>query len=468
MHHLSLEVNRMLPYKEFQAVVLAAGGGSRMTELTRSQYKCLLPIGNVPMLWYPLQLLERVGFKEAIVIISEYMERNVSLALSDLNLKIKTDIVAVKNAEDLGTADSIRLIHEKIHTDFLVISCDLITDVDICEILNLYRKHNASITALMLPVPKIPDDFVTPGPKNKQKPETDLIGICNETGRLIFLASASDFEDTIKISQTFLQKHPSFTMHSKLMDSHLYVINKWVLNFLVQNKNFTTLKGELLPYIVRKQFSKPSKQCTDDKNASVVQMNLKDDIYYFAVEKPLDELIRKMSAYNDHGTDLEDAYHGDIIRCYAHISNGKFGLRTNTIQMYHLANTKISEWWNNDNGGQSPVPIIAPTATIRSTQMQDCYVDNNVLIEEKTSLKHTHIGPNVTIESKTRISQSVLMESANVKQRCVIQNCILGSGCVIEEGSELKDCIVGYKHIVPSGSQYSRDVLTDANDLIVI
>lgn len=458
----------MFPYKEFQAVVLAAGGGSRMTELTRSQYKCLLPIGNVPMLWYPLQLLERVGFKEAIVIISEYMERNVSLALSDLNLKIKTDIVAVKNAEDLGTADSIRLIHEKIHTDFLVISCDLITDVDICEILNLYRKHNASITALMLPVPKIPDDFVTPGPKNKQKPETDLIGICNETGRLIFLASASDFEETIKISQTFLQKHPSFTMHSKLMDSHLYVINKWILNFLVQNKNFTTLKGELLPYIVRKQFSKPSKQCTDDKNASVVQMNLKDDIYHFAVEKPLDELIRKMSAYNDHGTDLEDAYHGDIIRCYAHIGNGKFGLRTNTIQMYHLANIKISEWWNNDNDGQSPVPIIAPTAKIRSTQMQDCYVDNNALIEEKTSLKHTHIGPNVTIESKTRISQSVLMESANVKQRCVIQNCILGSGCVIEEGSELKDCIVGYKHVVPSGSQYSRDVLTDANDLIVI
>lgn len=53
--------------------------------------------------------------------------------------------------------------------------------------------------------------------------------------------------------------------------------------------------------------------------------------------------------------------------------------------------------------------------------MQDCYVDNNALIEEKTSLKHTHIGPNVTIESKTRISQSVLMESANVKQRFIFK-----------------------------------------------
>ncbi|CAK9826665.1 Translation initiation factor eIF-2B subunit gamma [Anthophora retusa] len=458
----------MLLYKEFQAVVLAGGGGSRMTELTHGQHKCLLPIGNVPMVWYPLQLLERAGFKEAIVIVSETMENNVSFALSNLNLKIKTDIVAVEDAEDLGTADSIRLIHEKIHTDFLVISCDLITDVDICEIINLYRKHNASITALMLPVPKVPDDLVTPGPKSKQNPETDLIGISNETGRLIFLASASDFEETINISQTLLKKHPSFTIHSKLMDTHLYVINKWVLDFLVHNKNFTTLKGELLPYIVSKQFSKPPKQCVDDKNTSIVRINLKEDIYHFATEKPLDEMIRKMSAYNDHDTDLEDAYHGDIIRCYAYIDSAKFGLRANTIQMYHLANTKISEWWFNDDSELSCIPSISSLATIHSTQMQDCRVGSNTLIHDKTSLKHSHIGSNAVVESKTRISQSVIMENVTIKERCVIHNCILCNNCVIEEGTELKDCVVGPQYVVTPGSQHSREVLTDEDKLIEI
>lgn len=104
-------------------------------------------------------------------------------------------------------------------------------------------------------------------------------------------------------------------------------------------RNFTTLKGELLPYIVGKQLSRP-KQSLDDKT-SMVQMDLKDDIFHFALEKPLDELIRKMSAFNDHSTDLEDAYNGDVIRCYAHVSNEKFGLRANTIQMYHLANAKV-------------------------------------------------------------------------------------------------------------------------------
>lgn len=455
-------------YKEFQAVVLAGGGGSRMTELTQGQYKCLLPIGNVPMLWYPLQLLEDAGFKEAIVVVSENMGNNVLLALNKLNLKIKVDIVHVPNAEDLGTADSIRLIHEKIHTDFLVISCDLISNVDICEVLNLYRKHNASIAALMLPESQlsVSDDFVTPGPKSKQKPETDLIGIDNETGRLVFLASASDFEETINLSQMLLKKHISFTIHSKLQDAHLYVMSKWVLDYLVHNKSFSALKGELLPYIVRNQLAKPPKQFTEDKNTSIVQFNSKKDIYGFANEKPLDDLIRKMSAYNDHNTDLEDAYDGDIVRCYAHIASGKFGIRANTIQMYHFANTKISEWWTSHDMKESNVPRISASATINTTQIIDCCVDDNATIHEKTFLKKCHVGPNAVIESKTRVSNSVIMENVTIQQRCVIQNCILCSGCVIEEGAVLQDCVVvGPQHVA---GHHSHEVLTDADKLIEI
>lgn len=48
---------------EFQAVVMAAGGGSRMMDLTSSIAKPLLPVGNKPLIWYPLNLLERVGFE---------------------------------------------------------------------------------------------------------------------------------------------------------------------------------------------------------------------------------------------------------------------------------------------------------------------------------------------------------------------------------------------------------------------
>lgn len=48
---------------EIQAVVMAGGKGSRMTEVTAKRPKCLLPIGNLPMLWYPIRMLEKSGFK---------------------------------------------------------------------------------------------------------------------------------------------------------------------------------------------------------------------------------------------------------------------------------------------------------------------------------------------------------------------------------------------------------------------
>lgn len=42
---------------------MAAGGGSRMTDLTYNTPKAMLPVGNKPLMWYPLNLLERVGFE---------------------------------------------------------------------------------------------------------------------------------------------------------------------------------------------------------------------------------------------------------------------------------------------------------------------------------------------------------------------------------------------------------------------
>lgn len=47
---------------EFQAVVLAAGKGSRMLEVTSGKPKCLLPVGTKPLLWYPLFKLQQSGF----------------------------------------------------------------------------------------------------------------------------------------------------------------------------------------------------------------------------------------------------------------------------------------------------------------------------------------------------------------------------------------------------------------------
>lgn len=48
---------------ELQPIILAAGEGSKMFPLTEKLPKCLLPIGNVPLIWYPVNYLENCGFQ---------------------------------------------------------------------------------------------------------------------------------------------------------------------------------------------------------------------------------------------------------------------------------------------------------------------------------------------------------------------------------------------------------------------
>ena len=48
---------------KFQAVIMAAGTGSRMSPLTERIPKALLPVGNLPVIWYPINFLEKAGFE---------------------------------------------------------------------------------------------------------------------------------------------------------------------------------------------------------------------------------------------------------------------------------------------------------------------------------------------------------------------------------------------------------------------
>lgn len=99
-------------------------------------------------------------------------------------------------------------------------------------------------------------DTVVPGPKTKHKQgntkthtkekpfqlnekriiciytDRDLIGIHPETQRLTFLASISDCEETLNLPYHLIHRYGHISMHSQLIDSHIYIIKKWVVDFL--------------------------------------------------------------------------------------------------------------------------------------------------------------------------------------------------------------------------------------------
>ena len=52
---------------EYQAVVMAAGRGSRMYPLTEEMPKAMLPVGNIPMIGYIMRQLELAKFNGTYV-----------------------------------------------------------------------------------------------------------------------------------------------------------------------------------------------------------------------------------------------------------------------------------------------------------------------------------------------------------------------------------------------------------------
>ena len=55
-----------------KGLICAGGSATRLEELTRVANKHLLPVGRWPMVYYPLQLLQRVGVREVLLVTGQH------------------------------------------------------------------------------------------------------------------------------------------------------------------------------------------------------------------------------------------------------------------------------------------------------------------------------------------------------------------------------------------------------------
>lgn len=88
----------------------------------------------------------------------------------------------------------------------------------------------------------------------------------------------------------------------------------------------STLKGELLPFVVKKQLSKHSV----NKNLDEMHLvdDIKPDIFSMSRESDIEYNIRSMSSFGD------SADSGEIIKCYACVLDSYVGIRANILHDY--------------------------------------------------------------------------------------------------------------------------------------
>jgi NDP-sugar pyrophosphorylase family protein len=134
-----------------QALILAGGKGTRLRPLTMHTPKPIVPLANQPFLLYQMELLKRADIRDVILSLS-YQPNKIQDRLGD-GTDHDVRISYTVEAAPLGTAGAFRHAAGLIRETTVVLNGDVLSDIDLGEVIRFHRERNATATIVLTPVP---------------------------------------------------------------------------------------------------------------------------------------------------------------------------------------------------------------------------------------------------------------------------------------------------------------------------
>lgn len=218
---MSMKSDMSIRSKIKQAVILVGGEGTRLRPLTFHLPKSLVPILNVPFLFWMLNWLAKYGITK-IILSAGYLSNQLSKFCKDATIQLGINIVDVIEPKPLGTAGAIKFAEKYLDKEFLVFNGDIFTQFNLNEFVNTHHKNNALITIAVTSVDN-PSQY---GVVERQ----DLLG---KSGRII----------------KFLEKPSTGQTLAREINAGVYVIKKEALNG-IQIDTRVSIEREVFPSLL--------------------------------------------------------------------------------------------------------------------------------------------------------------------------------------------------------------------------
>jgi len=119
-----------------EAIILAAGRGSRLNSITEDLPKCLVEVGNQSLLDHQLDLLASAGIDQ-VTVVTGYCADKI-----EAELRGRAETVFNPVWSQTNSLFSLWLCRERIHNPFVVMNCDVLAHPDILHRL-LESGHSA-------------------------------------------------------------------------------------------------------------------------------------------------------------------------------------------------------------------------------------------------------------------------------------------------------------------------------------
>lgn len=130
-----------------KAFILAGGKGARLRPLTLHTPKPVVPLANVPFLFFQIDHIKRAGITEIILSLS-YQPRKIADIIGD---GMKYGVVMRYTHEDFprGTAGALKEAENLIDDTIIVLNGDVLTDTNLMDVIKYHKEQQAEATIVM-------------------------------------------------------------------------------------------------------------------------------------------------------------------------------------------------------------------------------------------------------------------------------------------------------------------------------
>jgi mannose-1-phosphate guanylyltransferase / phosphomannomutase len=183
---------------------MAGGEGTRLRPLTSNQPKPMMPIANRPMMEHIVELLKEHGFDDIVVTVA-FLANTIRNYFGD-GSEFGVRMVYATEESPLGTAGSVRNAMAELQDErFLVISGDVLTDIDLSAVVKFHEERGAMATI---------------GLKAMENPLEFGIVITNEDGSI----------------ERFLEKPTWGQVFSDTINTGIYVLEPEIFDYIEEGK----------------------------------------------------------------------------------------------------------------------------------------------------------------------------------------------------------------------------------------
>ncbi|KAI9184171.1 Translation initiation factor eIF-2B subunit gamma [Blastocladiella emersonii ATCC 22665] len=496
-----------LELAEFQVVILA-GPGASLQPLTTGTPKALLPLAGKPMLHYALQWVEASGIKDILVVAAQSGADLVNAYVRTLDAARRPEVAAVD--DKLGSAEALRRVRDKLRSHVVVMSVDSVPTDPLAVLLDQFRIHDAAAIGLYF-ASDAPDHLVGLAPLDTATTAASA-GITTTTAksavqRLVQstpLAALAKSSAGLPVRMDLMRAFPSVRMQ-KLLDGHVYVLRRWVLDVLLQDATAAddkvaaavSLQRDALALLTKAQyavsaralFAEPESDgsskgdgldvAADDAAASTLAEDHDMALVGLAPPKTRRQTplvlayVSSRAGSGDAGADgavasaggatgastpaallgSTDALSGAVASLSLHhhagaplyqqlAQLGYSGLRAQSAASYAEVNRGLAR----------VVPDrIASTANIsaRSQVGPDSTVGDSTTMGDRCSVKKSVVGAHCTIGRGVKLVNCVIMDHAVVEDNAKLEGTIVCAHGKVGEKCDLRDSVVAARVAVP-------------------